>query len=201
MDQTRMRRPHPKPDVEDHRTGGAGKRGNRVVARALVVLLAIPLGFLVTAPSLAAPTEAAWQRSVMTGGKVTAGIVPVPRHRDKCFVGSLIGLGTGVVIYWDVALNNADLGKAKLYTSPGTTGAPMTLVQGFDMVANTRSTGQQHSTLVPTGLLTGLVGGNRQRQFHIVIDENGWTAGPLSVTYSPGVAIGLLATCDNVTPR
>lgn len=177
------------------------KRRNRVVARVLTILLAVPLGLLTAAPSLVQPTEAAWQRTHMTAAKASAMTVPAATLRDRCRIGSLLGLGTGVLISWSPP-PGYDLTKAQIHSGPPQAGATLARLPG-SVVNNTNTTfdaaTNRYTTVVSLGLLDGVLSPGREVQLGIVMSDYTWTSAPASVIYVPGTLLGIGASCRNLT--
>lgn len=190
-----MRRSHPKPDVEPW-GGMTGKRRDRLVLRALTVLLAVPLGVAATAPSLASPTEAAWVVKQAAAAPATA--MTIPRGTaNTCRISSLIGLGTVVQIAWTPP-PGYDPTKAEVHAGPPEPGTTLTPLSTFTFNSNNTSfdpaTGR-YTTSVPVGLLNGVLSNRTEVQLGVVMKQYGWLSRPASVVYNPGVLIGMAASC------
>lgn len=174
---------------------GAGrKRRNRVVERVLTILLAVPLGLLVSAPSLVQPTEAAWQRTHMTGAQVTAVTIPPARLTKECaYVAGSVLYPARIEIYWTLPAGY-DIGKADIQASTSGLGAVLPLT-GFSLSQSTTfdTVAQHNVTAVPVGLL----GLGTTLNLSIVMKEYGWSSRSVSVVATTPGILTLGGRCKN----
>ena len=175
------------------------KRRNRVVARVLTILLAVPLGLLTAAPSLVQPTEAAWQRTVSTGTGVSAVTIPAARLAGTCeYVPGIAGIAASIRIYWNPPAGYSER-QAELHSS-ATVGSGVEPVPRFDFAANTSfsSREQRYVTRVSTGLLGSVVGTGAERELAIVMRNYGWASQPASVATNAGTVLAINISCRNL---
>ena len=162
------------------------------------VLGAALFALLLPASNPSEVTDAAWQDTEVSAGSFAAVTIPAPVLKGDCSYNGLIN--PYVRIYWK-APEGYSVADAELQIATTGLGSVLAPVTGYSVTANTTGTAAEgYITDVQVSLVDSLIGLGSEFRLAIVMTRYGWTSKDASVRADAGLAVGIGASCTNVSP-
>lgn len=165
--------------------------------RVQALIAGLVLIMLVLGLSGVRSTMAAWTDSKDVSGSFAAATVPAPTLTKDCkYVPRL--LSGRVEIYWQLPARY-QISDVVVEASTSGLGSVLAPITGYNLSLNTTPNGGgTYTTVVPAGVLTGLLGSLGELEVALFVKhESGWRSKPAAIASDAGLLFG--GNCRNLT--